>query len=138
MWYCSNCKESKRALKKMDIYKPSNYLIIQFKRFKIKSNTPIISFFLNKKIDSFIDFPIKDLDLRNYVIGPEKNEAIYDLYGIIEHSGGLSMGHYTAVCKNSNTWINYNDGIISIRKDKDVVTKNAYILFYKRKLLNNE
>ena len=48
------------------------------------------------------------------------------------------MGHYTAVCKNSNTWINYNDGIISIRKDKDVVTKNAYILFYKRKLLNNE
>ena len=138
MWYCSNCKESQRALKKIDIFKPSNYLIIQFKRFKIKSNTPIISFFLNKKIDSFIDFPIKDLDLRNYVIGPEKNEAIYELYGIIEHSGGLSMGHYTAVCKNSNTWINYNDGIISIRKDKDVVTKNAYILFYKRKLLNNE
>ena len=138
MWYCSNCKESKRALKKMDIYKPSNYLIIQFKRFKIKSNTPVISFFLNKKIDSFIEFPINELDLRNYVIGPEKNQAIYDLYGIIEHSGGLSMGHYIAICKNSNTWINYNDSIVSIRKDKNVVTKNAYILFYKKRLLNNE
>ncbi len=138
MWYCSNCKESKRALKKMDIYKPSNYLIIQFKRFKIKSNTPVISFFLNKKIDSSIEFPINELDLRNYVIGPEKNKAIYDLYGIIEHSGGLSMGHYIAICKNSNTWINYNDNFISIRKDKNVVTKNAYILFYKRRALNNE
>ena len=137
MWYCNSCKESQKAFKKMEIYKPPNYLIIQFKRFKIKSNTPLISFFLNKKIDTFIDFPIQDLDLRKYTFGPEKNSAIYDLYAIIEHYGGLNLGHYIAICKNSNSWIKYNDDNISLIKDK-IVSKNAYILFYKKKDLDSD
>jgi len=32
-WYCGNCKDHVDALKKMDIYKLPNILVIQLKRF---------------------------------------------------------------------------------------------------------
>ena len=64
----------------------------------------------------------------------EENNAIYDLYGIIEHFGTMSSGHYTAICKNNNKWINYNDSSLDINKNP--VSKNAYVLFYKKQ--NNE
>jgi ribosomal protein L37AE/L43A len=33
MWYCSKCKDHVPALKKMEVYKTPEYLIIHFKRF---------------------------------------------------------------------------------------------------------
>ena len=32
-WYCSKCKDHVPALKKMEIYKTPEYLIVHFKRF---------------------------------------------------------------------------------------------------------
>ena len=65
------------------------------------------------------------------VIGPEKEKAIYDLYGIVEHFGSLSSGHYIALCKNLGRWIEYDDE--ELRLAEKIVNNNAYLLFYKRR-----
>ena len=41
----------------------------------------------------------------------------------------MNQGHYTAICKNNDKWISYNDSNLSISKNP--VSKNAYVLFYK-------
>ena len=37
-----------------------------------------------------VDFPINNLDLKDYCIGYEKNRSRYNLYGICNHSGGVA------------------------------------------------
>ena len=49
-WYCSNCKKHQEAYKKLEIYIPPNILIVQFKRFKIRSNGSMTGFFANRTI----------------------------------------------------------------------------------------
>lgn len=130
-WYCDKCKKHQEALKKLEIYRAPNYLIIQFKRFKIKTNNTMTAWLSNKKITTFVDYPINNLDIRKYVIGPDKEKAIYDLYGIVEHFGSLNSGHYVALCKNLGRWIEYDDETLSAAEK--IVNNSAYLLFYKRK-----
>ena len=131
-WFCNKCKKNQNAIKKMEIYRAPNYLIIHLKRFKIKTSL----FSNNNKNNIFIDFPIFDLDLSDYVI--EKNNVFYDLYAIIEHFGDLDMGHYIAKCKNNNEWIEYNDSNVEIINSNNIVNNNAYVLFYKKKGLKDD
>ena len=46
---------------------------------------------------------------------PEKSKLIYDLYGVVNHSGSLSFGHCFAYCKNKKTgkWYEHNDSSVS-------------------------
>lgn len=66
-WYCSNCKEHKRATKKMEVYKAPPILMIHLKRFK-SGNT---SFLSKSKITAKVDFPLNDFNIGNYVINHE-------------------------------------------------------------------
>lgn len=136
-WYCNKCNKHQEAFKKLEIYAAPNYLIIHFKRFKIRSNNAFMGFFNNNKNSAFINFPKENLDLSNYVIGPNTMSAQYDLYAVVNHAGGLNMGHYYAYCKNQNTWICYNDGKVFGIDESEVVTSNAYLLFYKKKVMDS-
>ena len=84
----------------------------------------------------FVHYPVNNFDLRNYVVGEEKEKAIYDLYGVVQHFGqNLNEGHYTALCKIYNSdWREFNDS--QINNVDEIVNQNAYLLFYKRKGLN--
>ena len=138
LWYCNKCKIHIAAIKKINIYKPPNYLIIHFKRFKIKTNNTFMSIFKNRKITTFIDYPIDNFDLREYVLDEEnKSSAIYELYGIIIHKGGLNGGHYFSYCKNNGKWFEYDDENIRELNENEIKTKDAYVLFYKKKDLYN-
>jgi ubiquitin carboxyl-terminal hydrolase 4/11/15 len=133
-WYCSNCKNHKEALKKLEIFKPPKILIIQLKRFKIKSTNSVMGMLTNKKNDAVIDFPVTGLDLTQYVVGPEReNNPIYDLYAVSQHFGGLSSGHYTAVALNNGRWLEFDDSSVSKASTSDIVSGSAYILFYSRR-----
>ena len=44
-----------------------------------------------------MQFPL-DLDLAPFVVGPSSTSAQYRLYAVVNHSGTLSYGHYTAYC----------------------------------------
>ena len=59
---------------------------------------------------------------------------IYDLYGVSNHSGSLSYGHYTAYCKGEDEqWYYFNDSMVDKINESYVVSEEAYVLFYKRR-----
>ena len=123
-YLCEKCQSQSSAKKKIQIYKAPLYLIIQLKRFKYNNNI-FSQFFENTKIETFVEIP-EILDLKEYIIGPNKNNSIYELYGNIIHI----EDHYVAVCKNGEKWILYNDD--SLHRYSFPQSKNSYILFYKK------
>ena len=44
-------------------------------------------------MDVLVDFPVNGLDLSELVLCPETPEAIYDLYAVSNHFGGMGGGH---------------------------------------------
>lgn len=87
-----------------------------------------------------MNFPL-ELTLNDRVHGPGAEHAIYDCIGVSEHMGGLGGGHYTACCRldyndvpsTSAAWFRFNDASVSRISTDDVVTEDAYILFYVRR-----
>ena len=130
LYRCEKCKKELQANKKIEIYHLPKVLIIHLKRFNN-----------NKKIDTMIDFPLDNLDIKNY-IKSEDEVTKYDLFGVINHYGSLEYGHYTSFCLNyhDNFWYEYNDRIVNkIQKGKEketIINKNAYVLFYRAKDIN--
>ena len=125
-WFCPQCKKHVLANKKMELYYTPKILIICFKRF-IKHYT------YWKKYDEDILFPINNLDLKEFIIGPDKDHSVYDLFAISQHYGGTGFGHYTAVCKNFGNWYSYNDSSVHSTNSSDIVSNAAYVLFYRRR-----
>ena len=133
-WYCNRCKEHQQAYKTLNIFNPPLYLIIQLKRFKIRSTNVRFSSLMNKKNNNLVDFPLKNLDISNYVINNQPN-LIYDLYAVNQHYGGMEGGHYTCVVKHiSGDWYKYDDDSVYRIDERSVVDESAYMLFYKRVL----
>ena len=132
-WYCSKCKDHVTAQKKMEVYRAPDYLIIHLKRFSHNRN----QMFGSRKLNDFINFPVKALDMGPYVLDKSTpgGECVYDLYAVSNHFGSLSGGHYTAFCKNPvyNKWFNFDDSDVGRASEADVVSKAAYVLFYKRR-----
>ena len=128
-WYCENCKKKQRAKKKLEIYHTPKILIIQIKRFSHVN-----------KINTKVDFPLKDLDLSKYILSKDKTKSIkYDLFAVANHYGSLTYGHYTAFCKNSidEKWYEFNDSCVyEITDLSKIVSSNAYVLFYKQQGLS--
>jgi ubiquitin C-terminal hydrolase len=87
----------------------------------------------NNKNQILIDFPMTNLDLSKYVIGYNKESYKYDLYGIVNHMGGVSGGHYTAFIKNANDkWYHFNDtNVNEVTNLNELISPKAYCLFYR-------
>ena len=133
-WYCNKCKKHVDAVKKMDVYKSPYYLIFQLKRFKQDNEgSSIFNIFNSSKNTTFIDFPVTNLDLSNYILSENNQGGIYDLIGVINHYGGESFGHYTAYCLNGKKWMEYNDEYVAEIKKGNIITNAAYVLFYRRR-----
>ena len=88
--------------------------------------------YLNKK-NNLITFPITDFNLLKYSIGYNNHKNIYDLFAISNHSGQMSGGHYWCYSKNiDGNWYNFNDESVTSIKPSELITNNAYCLFYKK------
>lgn len=122
-WYSERDKCHKKAKKKVMFWKTPNLLIIHLKRFN-----PIG---LQKRND-LVDIP-HTLNLEPFCIGYDKFNSKYRLYGIANHTGNRMFGHYYAYCKNPNgQWSNFNDSSVTPIKQEDIITNNAYCLFYQK------
>ena len=93
---------------------------------------------VREKIGTPVEFPIDDLDLTGFLI--DKRDTLqkfnYNLYSIINHTGTLEEGHYTAFCRDEggtdHDWYKYDDSLVKkLRDNESVVSGNAYILFYR-------
>lgn len=98
---CPNCKTLRQATKQLSLSRLPPVLMIHLKRFSFKGP-------FTDKIESFVDFPMKDLNLTSYMppvdanleaeLPPDDARAQippfkYDLYAVTNHFGSLSSGH---------------------------------------------
>ena len=110
----------------MDLYYLPKILIICFKRF-VKDS------YRWEKNEDEVEFPINNLDIKDFVIGPDKDHSKYDLFAVSQHYGSTGFGHYTAVCKNyDGKWYSYNDSSCSETNENEAQSSAAYVLFYRR------
>ncbi len=119
---CDVCNKKVNSLRKFYIWKKPQILIILFKRFcRLQRN----------KNNNIIDFPINNFDINNYLskLNREPNNHSYNLISICNHIGNQSGGHYFSYCKNGNNWYKFDDNNVSMING-DIVTRNAYLLFY--------
>lgn len=130
-WYCPQCKDFKRAFRKMEVWKAAPLLIINIKRFNFQNK------YHRDKLETLVKFPIEGLDMGKYILSKKEGEdLIYDLYAVSNHFGSLGGGHYTAYAKNAdlNEWYNFNDSSVSkVTDTSEIVSSAAYTLFYVRR-----
>ncbi|GAA0164096.1 cysteine protease [Lithospermum erythrorhizon] len=127
MWYCPICKKHCQASKKLDLWRLPEILVIHLKRFSY-------SRLFNHKLETFVDFPVNDLDLSSYIAHKDSESSHhYKLYAISNHFGSMGGGHYTAfVQHDGKQWYDFNDSDVS-KIDKDIIKSSAaYVLFYRR------
>ena len=122
--YCNNCKGKKKAKKRIEVYKAPYYLILHLKRYKQSTKLGI-------KNDTIIDYK-EALNLKDFVLGPNKEISLYDLYGVVINKKSMNSSHYIAYCKNFGSCLSYDDE--SVNKIENLIHKDAYLLFYKRKV----
>ncbi|CAN1160618.1 Ubiquitin carboxyl-terminal hydrolase 5 [Linum perenne] len=128
MWYCPQCKERRQASKKLDLWRLPEVLVIHLKRFSYSRS-------MKHKLETFVNFPIRDFDLTKYVANKNNTRRqLYELYALTNHYGGMGSGHYTAHIKllEENKWYNFDDSHISLINEDDVKSAAAYVLFYRR------
>lgn len=127
-WYCNRCKKHQQAYKKFDLWTVPDILVVHLKRFQYSAH-------YRDKIDTLIEFPLDNLDLREYCRSGQQ-DAIFDLFAVSHHSGGLGAGHYTAYAKNKldGKFYYFNDSSTSVvMKEDQVRGRSAYVLFYRKR-----
>jgi ubiquitin C-terminal hydrolase len=106
---CPRCKTLRKATKTLSLSRLPPVLLIHLKRFSFKGP-------FTDKIEKQVDFPLKNLDLTNYMLPPlppgvdrtgtqtyppedprlQIPPYRYDLYAVTNHFGSLSSGHCTS------------------------------------------
>ena len=125
-WFNETTGQKEDVTKRMYMWSLPKILIITLKRFAVNEKGRI------SRINDQVECPLTNLDLSKYVEGYDKKKYVYELYGVSNHSGNPSGGHYTSYIKTPRGWVHYNDGHLeSIGEDK-IVSPSSYCLFYKR------
>uniref|UniRef100_G3QCY7 Ubiquitin carboxyl-terminal hydrolase n=1 Tax=Gorilla gorilla gorilla TaxID=9595 RepID=G3QCY7_GORGO len=118
-----------------------------------------------RKVNRHVDFPLM-LDLAPFCSATCKNASVgdkvlYGLYGIVEHSGSMREGHYTAYVKvrtpsrklsehnakkknvpglkaadseSAGQWVHVSDTYVQVVPESRALSAQAYLLFYERVL----
>ncbi|XP_060987544.1 ubiquitin carboxyl-terminal hydrolase 45 isoform X2 [Dama dama] len=116
-----------------------------------------------RKVNRHVDFPLM-LDLAPFCSATCKNvsvggKVLYGLYGIVEHSGSMRGGHYTAYVKvrtpsrkllehitgkknvpglkepdseSASQWVHVSDTYVQVVPESRALSAQAYLLFYER------
>ncbi|KAB2066169.1 hypothetical protein ES319_A09G140900v1 [Gossypium barbadense] len=127
MWYCPRCKKHQQAIKKLDLWRLPEILVIHLKRFSY-------SRFFKNKLETYVDFPIHDLNLSNYISHIDNQLSnCYQLYAVTNHYGGMGGGHYTAFIDHGHgRWYEFDDDRVFPISEDRIKSSAAYVLFYRR------
>jgi ubiquitin C-terminal hydrolase len=124
-WYNEKTQEYIEINKRIQFFNLPEILVLDLKRF-----THTV-----EKNNVLVDYPLDNLNLSSYVIGYDKYSYVYELYGVCNHMGNSIGGHYTTHIKNANgKWYHFDDMTITeIEDTTDIMSNNAYCLFYRKK-----
>eukprot|EP00759_Apiculatamorpha_spiralis_P023380 PhF_6_TR27159/c0_g1_i1/m.39714/K11833/USP2; ubiquitin carboxyl-terminal hydrolase 2 len=129
--YCSKCKKHTDSDMQLSIYRLPRVLVLHLKRFSFRD-------VLRSKINDKVDFPLESLDMSPYlstdsIESSSPQSTLYNLVGVINHSGYSGGGHYTAYCcspHQRSEWFHFNDSHCAHLSPANVVSNAAYLLFY--------
>lgn len=128
LWLCEGCGKKVQGIKKLKIWTPPPVLVIQIKRFNVGRFS---------KDGRLVKYPTEHFDISPMIstvqLSPNKCNK-YKLQCIINHTGGLSGGHYYTYCldEDSGIWSEINDESVRPMHPDRIITNNAYLLFYIR------
>ncbi|CAM9463768.1 unnamed protein product [Ectocarpus sp. 13 AM-2016] len=170
---CDSCSAASVCkTKQMSFCSLPRVLVLHLKRFDAMAD---------RKIDDFVSFPARGLDMGKYLTGwpaaaasssaggvasgasPSSSPPLdtetaksappaptpaaasakaelsgdvpapslpYDLLAVVNHSGGMAKGHYTAFVKEIGRWFRFDDTWVHEVEEEEVLSSEAYILFY--------
>jgi len=144
---CPSCGKKTPTKKQHVVSKLPKILCLHLKRFDAA---------LNKKIEDFVSFPSKGLNMGLYlphwceasrvpseVDGDAIDDAAmpqisFDLFGTVNHYGNLQSGHYVTNLKVKDQWFHCNDAHVAYAGSGDgeaavLKSEGAYLLFYARR-----
>ncbi|XP_005101606.1 ubiquitin carboxyl-terminal hydrolase 31 [Aplysia californica] len=139
-WLCPHCKQQQQGtIKTLGLWSLPDVLVLHLKRFKQTG-------LRRSKLNTLVDFPIDDLDMSKHLVHQniqngllKRDDYTYELLGVCNHYGNMMGGHYTAFCRSpiDAKWREFNDTKVT-HLDAQIVTKDAYILFYQRRSLGKD
>jgi ubiquitin C-terminal hydrolase len=123
-YFDDESRSYKNVVKKVTLYHKPKYMIVQLKRWNMNM----------RKNQRIIHYDTKHLDLSKYENSYIANENIYELFGIINHSGSIFGGHYFSYIKNKNgKWYNFNDTDVQEMNENKLLGNKNYCLVYRIK-----
>ncbi|XP_064840152.1 ubiquitin carboxyl-terminal hydrolase 50-like [Oncorhynchus masou masou] len=124
---CPECGVKRDTAVLTSMAKPPEILVLHLKRFGCHGSE-------KRKLRTNVLFSLDRLDLNPFLSRPSANHTSYSLYAVVNHTGDLDMGHYTALCHStlSSSWHHFDDTAVSEVVDFLVQSPNAYILLYSR------
>ncbi|KAJ3105353.1 ubiquitin-specific protease doa4 [Phlyctochytrium bullatum] len=128
-WFCPRCRTRRDAVKETYVVRFPAILIIHLKRFEYTGY-----YGEGTKIYTNVHYPISGLDIGYCYTGmpPKSMITQYNLFGVLNHSGTHSSGHYTTRMRRSGKWYHFDDAIVTPCERESLRSKDAYVLFYAR------
>jgi len=111
--YCEECKRHTTTKKWHRLTHLPDHIVVHMKRFDFNSETCE-----SCKLYHRIEFSKSELDLKAYCDEDMQVDSVYDLQGIVVHSGSFDGGHYYSLLKDELEWLELNDET-SLRFDPD-------------------
>lgn len=125
-FYCEECQSKVSAIKRLSIKKPPKNLILVLKRFDFNYDTEMkyklnnyCKFGSELDLEPFIQETFTKMSCSNLMNDSKNEKTMYDLKGIIIHSGSTENGHYYSLIKQTNEknknnkldncWLEFND-----------------------------
>eukprot|EP00928_Gymnodinium_smaydae_P058208 TRINITY_DN4142_c0_g6_i1.p1 TRINITY_DN4142_c0_g6~~TRINITY_DN4142_c0_g6_i1.p1 ORF type:complete len:1022 (-),score=206.69 TRINITY_DN4142_c0_g6_i1:127-3192(-) len=135
---CEKCGEVVDAVKKLEIWREPDVLILHIKRFHFSG----VHY---EKLSTPVEVPYRELSLRPWIVGPSGTSAApYELFAVTCHHGGMSGGHYISYCSNTEgkepVWLKFNDESVtgvSIGSEVDEISRQCYVLFYRKRAFSS-
>uniref|UniRef100_A0ACD5TMG4 Uncharacterized protein n=1 Tax=Avena sativa TaxID=4498 RepID=A0ACD5TMG4_AVESA len=120
---CDGCKSRVDMEKRLKVERAPEVLVIQLKRFESLGSS-------TSKIQEMVKYQL-ELDLSPFMSSADTDPQNYDLYGVVEHLGNSSKGHYVCSIRSSETdWYHFNDEKVTKLSEDGVLDSKAYLLFY--------
>ncbi|CAG5858679.1 unnamed protein product [Menidia menidia] len=125
---CSECGLRRETTVLTSLEKAPEILVLHLKRFGCKGRNQV-------KLRTNVSFSMK-LDLTPFLSSSVHNtSSSYHLYAVVNHTGNLNMGHYTAACFSApaQRWHCFDDAEVRELEEILVQSPNAYMLLYSHK-----
>lgn len=144
---CEDCGRKVTAEKYQRFQTLPEVLVLALRRFEYS-----VELGRRKKINDAFEFEeeldmaayMEDADLMSMQSVHKSARTLYSLTGIVLHIGEAEAGHYIALAKEENRWIQFNDTQVSVIEDKErremavgqqegpFAQTSAYLLIYQK------